>query len=72
MLLHFLPRLPGAAADLRIGINYQPNMYLLDMRYAPPQKYIMNKYTPRYVRTLVSLAIASPFEWMWGSSVRPC
>eukprot|EP00887_Chlorella_sp_A99_P000312 scaffold13.g312.t1 len=31
----------GAAADLRIGINYVPNMYLLDPRYSPPQQYIM-------------------------------
>lgn len=28
----------GAAADLRIGINYSPNEYLLDPRYAPPQQ----------------------------------
>lgn len=32
----------GAAADLRIGINYIPNEYLLDPRYAPPQQYIMS------------------------------
>ncbi|PNH01077.1 Serine/threonine-protein kinase stt7, chloroplastic, partial [Tetrabaena socialis] len=32
----------GAAADLRIGINYVPNEYLLDPRYAPPQQYIMS------------------------------
>lgn len=25
----------GAAADLRIGINYVPNEYLLDPRYMP-------------------------------------
>lgn len=37
----------GAAADLRIGINYVPNQYLLDPRYAPPQQYIMSKHTPR-------------------------
>ncbi len=43
----FSCRAAGAAADLRIGINYVPNQYLLDMRYAPPQQYIMSKYTPR-------------------------
>ena len=32
----------GAAADLRVGINYVPNEYLLDPRYAPPQQYIMS------------------------------
>jgi len=26
----------GAAADLRVGINYVPNEFLLDPRYAPP------------------------------------
>ena len=32
----------GAAADLRVGINYVPNEYLLDPRYAPPEQYIMS------------------------------
>ena len=32
----------GAAADLRIGINYVPNEFLLDPRYAPPEQYIMS------------------------------
>ena len=32
----------GAAADLRVGINYIPNEFLLDPRYAPPQQYIMS------------------------------
>lgn len=36
----------GAAADLRIGINYIPNEYLLDPRFAPPQQYIMSCFTP--------------------------
>lgn len=30
------------------GINYVPNQYLLDPRYAPPQQYIMSKQTPRW------------------------
>lgn len=38
----------GAAADLRIGINYVPNEYLLDPRYAPPEQYIMSPLTPRH------------------------
>lgn len=38
----------GAAADLRVGINYVPNQYLLDPRYAPPEQYIMSAQTPRY------------------------
>ena len=32
----------GAAADLRVGINYVPNEFLLDPRYAPPEQYIMS------------------------------
>ncbi len=38
----------GAAADLRIGINYVPNEYLLDPRYAPPQQYIMSTQVRMY------------------------
>jgi serine/threonine protein kinase len=37
----------GAAADLRVGINYVPNEFLLDPRFAPPQQYIMSTQTPR-------------------------
>eukprot|EP00951_Prasinocladus_malaysianus_P003848 scaffold27141_cov40-Prasinocladus_malaysianus.AAC.1 len=36
----------GAAADLRVGINYVPNEFLLDPRFAPPQQYIMSTQTP--------------------------
>ena len=37
----------GACADLRVGINYVPNEYLLDPRFAPPQQYVMSPLTPR-------------------------
>jgi Protein kinase domain len=37
----------GACADLRVGINYIPNEYLLDPRFAPPQQYVMSPLTPR-------------------------
>ena len=37
----------GAAADLRIGINYIPDEFLLDPRYAPPQQYIMSPQTAK-------------------------
>ena len=37
----------GAAADLRIGLNYIPDEFLLDPRYAPPQQYIMSPQTVR-------------------------
>lgn len=38
----------GAAADLRVGINYVPNEFLLDPRYAPPQQYIMSTQVRLY------------------------
>merc|ERR1712227_1068376 len=52
----------GAAADLRIGINYEPNEYLLDPRYAPPQQYIMSTSTPRAPPTPLA-ALLSPVLW---------
>ncbi|KAL4422647.1 hypothetical protein ABPG75_008844 [Micractinium tetrahymenae] len=52
----------GAAADLRVGINYVPNQYLLDPRYAPPQQYIMSKQTPRAPPAPVA-ALLSPVLW---------
>lgn len=52
----------GAAADLRIGINYVPNEFLLDPRYAPPQQYIMSTSTPRAPPIPVA-ATLSPILW---------
>uniref|UniRef100_A0A1D2AEM3 Protein kinase domain-containing protein n=2 Tax=Auxenochlorella protothecoides TaxID=3075 RepID=A0A1D2AEM3_AUXPR len=59
----------GAAADLRIGINYVPNQYLLDPRYAPPQQYIMSKHTPRAPAAPVA-ALLSPVVWALNSPDR--
>jgi serine/threonine protein kinase len=42
----------GAAADLRVGINYVPNEYLLDPRFAPPQQYVMSPLTPKCALSL--------------------
>lgn len=52
----------GAAADLRIGINYVPNEYLLDPRYAPPQQYIMSTQTASPPPKPVA-ALLSPVLW---------
>eukprot|EP00884_Botryococcus_braunii_P013258 jgi/Botrbrau1/21933/Bobra.0249s0056.1 len=52
----------GAAADLRVGINYVPNEYLLDPRYAPPQQYVMSTQTPRAPPAPVA-AMLSPILW---------
>lgn len=52
----------GAAADLRVGINYIPNQYLLDPRYAPPQQYIMSSQTPKAPPAPVA-ALLAPVLW---------
>lgn len=52
----------GAAADLRIGINYVPNQYLLDPRYAPPEQYVMSAQTPKAPPAPVA-AFLSPVLW---------
>lgn len=52
----------GAAADLRIGINYVPNEFLLDPRYAPPQNYVMSTQTPRAPVAPLA-AFLSPILW---------
>lgn len=46
----------GAAADLRIGINYVPNEFLLDPRYAPPEQYIMSTQVRRKPYSLMCAA----------------
>ncbi|KAL3679752.1 hypothetical protein R1sor_022708 [Riccia sorocarpa] len=52
----------GAAADLRVGINYVPNEFLLDPRYAAPEQYIMSTQTPSAPPPPVAAAL-SPVLW---------
>ncbi|CAI5486899.1 unnamed protein product [Closterium sp. Naga37s-1] len=52
----------GAAADLRVGINYDPDQYLLDPRYAAPEEYIMSTQTPSVPPAPVAAALA-PILW---------
>jgi serine/threonine protein kinase len=52
----------GAAADLRVGANYVPNLYLLDPRYAPPQSYLMDARTPAPPAAPLA-ALLSPVLW---------
>ena len=56
----------GAAADLRIGINYAPSEYLMDPRYAPPQQYIMQRQTPSPPPLKPVAALLSPVLWLVG------
>ncbi|CAO2830052.1 unnamed protein product [Amaranthus hypochondriacus] len=52
----------GAAADLRVGINYIPKEFLLDPRYAAPEQYIMSTQTPSAPSPPVATAL-SPVLW---------
>ena len=52
----------GAAADLRVGINFQPDLYLLDPRFCPPQQYLMSQTTPPAPPAPVA-AFLSPVLW---------
>ena len=52
----------GAAADLRVGINYQPREYLLDPRFAAPETYVMSTQTPTAPPVPVALLL-SPALW---------
>jgi len=52
----------GAAADLRVGINYDPESSLLDPAYCPPEQYIMPENTPAPPVAPVAAAL-SPFLW---------
>eukprot|EP00271_Cylindrocystis_brebissonii_P011564 TRINITY_DN29427_c0_g1_i1.p1 TRINITY_DN29427_c0_g1~~TRINITY_DN29427_c0_g1_i1.p1 ORF type:complete len:711 (-),score=171.20 TRINITY_DN29427_c0_g1_i1:728-2860(-) len=54
----------GAAADLRVGKNYTPDMGMLDPDYCPPELYVMPETTP--VPPVAPLAASlSPFLWQW-------
>eukprot|EP00873_Tetraselmis_striata_P010150 jgi/Tetstr1/430414/TSEL_020224.t1 len=59
----------GAAADLRVGINYEPNEFLLDPRFAPPQQYVMSTQTPQ-APPLPVAAFLSPVLWNLNSPDR--
>eukprot|EP00240_Pyramimonas_obovata_P000541 CAMPEP_0118921504 /NCGR_PEP_ID=MMETSP1169-20130426/754_1 /TAXON_ID=36882 /ORGANISM="Pyramimonas obovata, Strain CCMP722" /LENGTH=538 /DNA_ID=CAMNT_0006862233 /DNA_START=234 /DNA_END=1850 /DNA_ORIENTATION=- len=52
----------GGAADLRIGINYVPQEYLLDPRYCAPERFIMSTSTP-LAPPLVIAALLAPVLW---------
>ena len=52
----------GAAADLRVGINYAPNEFLLDPRYAPPEQFIMSTLTPEPPPPAIAAGL-SPILW---------
>ncbi|XP_024525647.1 serine/threonine-protein kinase STN7, chloroplastic isoform X1 [Selaginella moellendorffii] len=52
----------GAATDLRVGINYIPQEFLLDPRYAAPEQYIMSTQTPSAPSPVIATAL-SPVLW---------
>ncbi|KAL6010134.1 Serine/threonine-protein kinase stn7, chloroplastic [Asimina triloba] len=59
----------GAAADLRVGINYIPKEFLLDPRYTAPEQYIMSTQTPSAPSAPVATAL-SPVLWQAFPSLR--
>ncbi|XP_066366902.1 serine/threonine-protein kinase STN7, chloroplastic-like isoform X2 [Miscanthus floridulus] len=59
----------GAAADLRVGINYIPKEFLLDPRYAAPEQYIMSTQTPSAPSVPVATTL-SPVLWQAFPSLR--
>ena len=59
----------GAAADLLVGINYTPDEYLLDPRYAAPERYIMSQSTPK-APSAPFAAFLSPVLWMMNQPDR--
>ena len=52
----------GAAADMRIGINYEPGRGMLDPFFAPPEQLVMPDTTPKPPPAPVA-AVLSPFLW---------
>ena len=52
----------GAATDLRIGKNYEPDRGLLDPDYAPPELYVLPEETPQPPAEPIA-AILSPILW---------
>ncbi|KDP21854.1 hypothetical protein JCGZ_00641 [Jatropha curcas] len=56
----------GAAADLRIGKNYVPNLTLLDPDYCPPELYVLPEETPSPPPEPIA-ALLSPILWQLNS-----
>ena len=52
----------GAAADMRIGINYDPGRGMLDPFFAPPEQLVLPDATPTPPPAPVA-AVLSPFLW---------
>ncbi|KAF2306616.1 hypothetical protein GH714_019832 [Hevea brasiliensis] len=56
----------GAATDLRIGKNYEPNRTLLDPDYCPPELYVLPEETPSPPPEPIA-ALLSPILWQLNS-----
>lgn len=52
----------GAAVDLRVGMNYEPELAQLDPDYAPPEQYVLPEQTPRPPPAPIA-ALLSPLIW---------
>ncbi|GBF87683.1 hypothetical protein Rsub_00394 [Raphidocelis subcapitata] len=52
----------GSCADLRSGVNFHPQEYILDPMYAPPEQYVLPTDSPHLARSLLGQAM-SPLLW---------
>ena len=52
-----------------VGINYVPNEFLLDPRFAPPEQYVMTTSTPSAPPTFLAILL-SPMLWWLNSPDR--
>ena len=53
----------GACADLRMGINFNPDEGLLDPDYCPPERLVVPKTAPRSGSPVLA-ALGSPVFWL--------
>jgi hypothetical protein len=53
----------GAAADLRVGVNYDPEQSLLDPFYSPPENFIMPERIPAPPPLRPLAATFAPLVW---------
>eukprot|EP00958_Prasinococcus_capsulatus_P019014 scaffold2284_cov402-Prasinococcus_capsulatus_cf.AAC.7 len=52
----------GAAADMRVGINFSPNGSIFDPLYCPPEQFVIPRYLPKSPSPFIASLLA-PFLW---------
>ena len=54
----------GAAADMRVGINFNPNASLFDPLYCPPEQFVIPRGFPKSPPPILASLLA-PFLWFF-------